>query len=104
MVELTLTMVGAYISDDNFNQYYKVLHTLQKNPNSRQGTMIYTRPSMHEDSCEDGMKDFMCTNAVTYFIRECPISKVDQIHCVVQMRSNDAVYGYKMTMLGKSMY
>lgn len=82
-------------SDDNFNQYYKVLHTLQKNPNSRQGTMIYTRPSMHEDSCEDGMKDFMCTNAVTYFIRDCPISKVPQLHCVVQMRSNDAVYGYK---------
>lgn len=76
-------------SDDNFNQYYKVLHTLQKNPNSRQGTMIYTRPTMHEDSCEDGMKDFMCTNAVSYFIRD------NKLCCVVQMRSNDAVYGYK---------
>ena len=76
-------------SDDNYNQYYKVLQTLMKNPNSRQGTMIYTRPTMHEDSCEDGMKDFMCTNAVSYFIRD------NKLCCVVQMRSNDAVYGYK---------
>ena len=51
--------------------------------------MIYNRPSMHTDSCTNGMKDFMCTNAVTYFIKN------NKLNCVVQMRSNDIVYGYK---------
>lgn len=76
-------------SDDNHKQYFNVLETLKKNPNSRQGCMIYNRPSMHKDSCTNGMKDFMCTNAVTYFIKN------DKLYCVVQMRSNDIVYGYK---------
>lgn len=76
-------------SDDNYQQYFNVLETLRKNPNSRQGCMIYNRPSMHQDSCKNGMKDFMCTNAVTYFIRN------NRVHCIVQMRSNDIVYGYK---------
>lgn len=93
-------------ADENYNQYYKVLETLRKNPQSRQGVMVYTRPTMHEDSCEDGMKDFMCTNAVNYFIRD------NKITCVVQMRSNDLVYGYKndyawqhhvLTSLGKAL-
>ena len=76
-------------SDDNHQQYFNVLETLRKNPNSRQGCMIYNRPSMHTDSSTNGMKDFMCTNAVTYFIKN------NMLHCVVQMRSNDIVYGYK---------
>lgn len=76
-------------SDENYQQYFNVLETLKKNPNSRQGIMIYTRPTMHSDSCIDGMKDFMCTNTVSYFIRN------NKLNCVVQMRSNDIVYGYK---------
>ena len=76
-------------ADENHQQYFNVLETLKKNPNSRQGTMIYTRPTMHSDSCVDGMKDFMCTNTVSYFIRN------NKLSCVVQMRSNDIVYGYK---------
>lgn len=76
-------------SEQNYNQYYKVLKTLRKNPNSRQGTMIYTRPTMHEDSSENGRYDFICTNAVTYNIRN------GELHCIVQMRSNDAIFGYK---------
>ena len=76
-------------SKDNHNQYYKVLQCLLKNPNSRQATMIYTRPTMHEDAIKDDMYDFMCTNAVTYSLRN------GKLHCTVQMRSNDAVYGYK---------
>ena len=38
---------------------------------------------------ENGKSDFICTNAVTYYIRD------DKLHCVVQMRSNDVVFGYK---------
>ena len=51
--------------------------------------MIYTRPTMHTDYCRDGMSDFCCTNAVQYLIRD------SKLHVVVQMRSNDLIFGYK---------
>ncbi len=76
-------------SKENYNQYYEVLLKLQKNIHTRQANMIYTRPTMHVDSIVDGMYDFMCTNAVAYRYNK---GKLDAI---VQMRSNDAVFGYK---------
>lgn len=76
-------------SEANGNQYDYVFNELVKNPNSRRGTMIYNRPSMHQDATLGGMNDFMCTNAVNYFIRD------GALHAVVQMRSNDAIFGYK---------
>ena len=51
--------------------------------------MIYTRPSIWMEYNEDGKNDFICTNAVTYYIRD------NCLHNVVQMRSNDVVFGYK---------
>jgi thymidylate synthase len=76
-------------SDENGNQYNKVLNELCEQPNSRRAVMIYTRPSMWEDYNSNGMSDFMCTNAVQYLIRW------GRLHAVVQMRSNDVVFGYK---------
>ena len=76
-------------SNDNYNQYEKVLDKLLKNPLDRQAVMIYTRPTMHEDSKYLGMSDFMCTNTVQYVIRN------NKLSCVVQMRSNDAWAGYR---------
>lgn len=76
-------------SKENGSQYDNVLYTLKTEPNSRRGSMIYTRPSMQRDYNYLGMSDFMCTNAVNYFIRD------NKLHAVVQMRSNDVVYGYK---------
>lgn len=76
-------------NDDNWRQYDHVLAELQNNPNSRRAVMIYTRPSMWHDYNVDGMSDFMCTNAVQYLIRH------GVLEAVVQMRSNDVVYGYK---------
>lgn len=73
----------------NGSQYQNVLAELRSNPDSRRATMIYTRPSMWRDHRHAGKNDFVCTNAVTYYVRD------DQLHCVVQMRSNDVVYGYK---------
>ena len=73
----------------NHNQYDHVLQELQRNPDSRRACAVYNRPSIHQDWCERGKNDFICTNAVTYYIREA------QLHTVVQMRSNDVVYGYK---------
>lgn len=76
-------------SDENGRQYNNVLSTLRTSPDGRRATAIYTRPTMHTDWCRDGMQDFVCTNAVCYFVRE------DALHAVVQMRSNDAVFGYR---------
>ena len=59
------------------------------NENSRRAEMIYTRPSIWEEYDYLGMSDFICTNTVSYYIRD------DKLECCVQMRSNDVVYGYK---------
>lgn len=79
----------AIWSDENGGQYWKVLNELRENPNSRRAVMIYTRPNMWEDYNENGRSDFMCTNAVQYMIRD------DELVAVVQMRSNDVVFGYR---------
>ena len=76
-------------SKENGMQYQRALEAILKRPDTRQAVMIYTRPSMHDDSTRGGMSDFMCTNAVQFLLRG------DRLHCVVQMRSNDAVFGYK---------
>jgi len=76
-------------SDKYYHQYGRVLDELLANPDGRRAIMIYNRPSIWEEYNENGKSDFICTNAVTYYIRD------DKLHCVVQMRSNDVVYGYK---------
>ena len=76
-------------SDKYYHQYGRVLDELLANPDGRRASMIYNRPSIWEEYNENGKSDFICTNAVTYYIRD------DKLHCVVQMRSNDVVYGYK---------
>lgn len=70
-------------------QYERVINELKKNPESRRAVMIYTRPSMWLDYNKNGRSDFMCTNTVQYLIRN------GACHAVVQMRSNDAIFGYK---------
>lgn len=76
-------------NDKHYNQYNKVLNELRSNEDSRRASMVYQRPSIWVDYDDNGKNDFICTNAVTYYIRD------DQLHCVVQMRSNDVVFGYK---------
>lgn len=76
-------------SPGNGSQYLNVMSKLIADRDSRQATMIYTRPSMHGDWNHDGMSDFVCTNTVQYLIRN------DRLHAVVQMRSNDVVFGYR---------
>jgi thymidylate synthase len=41
------------------------------------------------DYSKNGRSDFMCTNAVQYLIRD------GKIHAIVQMRSNDAIFGFR---------
>lgn len=76
-------------SNDNFNQYDNVVKTLVDDKNSRQAVMIYNRPSMHIDAKKNGMKDFICTHSVHIFIRN------EKLIYIVNMRSNDAIFGYK---------
>lgn len=73
----------------NHDQYNNVLAELKNNPYSRRAVMIYTRPSIWYEHSREGMSDFICTNAVQYFIRD------GKLISVVQMRSNDVVFGYK---------
>lgn len=71
------------------SQYEAAVTELKNNPESRRAIMIYTRPTMWIDFNKNGRSDFMCTNAVQYLVRD------GAVHAVVQMRSNDAVFGYK---------
>lgn len=76
-------------SSQNGYQFHKAIDALVKNKTSRQAVMIYIRPSMHEDSVKDGMRDFMCTYNTQLLIRD------GKLHHIVNMRSNDAIYGFK---------
>lgn len=76
-------------SDKYYQQYGMAVDELIQNPDSRRASMIYQRPSIWMEYDENGKNDFICTNAVTYYIRN---GKLD---AVVQMRSNDVVFGYK---------
>jgi thymidylate synthase len=81
---------GHLIWSDKFhNQFKRVVKELVENPFSRRASMIYTRPSIWVEFNENDKNDFICTNSVTYYIRG------NKLHCVVQMRSNDIVFGYK---------
>ena len=75
--------------EDNYDQYEHCVEELKKNRDSRRAIMIYTRPQMWLDYNKNGRSDFMCTNSVQYLVRN------DKVHAVVQMRSNDAIFGYK---------
>lgn len=76
-------------SAENSNQYDFVKNELTNHPLSRRAIMIYTRPSIWNEYNQDGMSDFICTNTVQYLIRN------SQLDVYVNMRSNDAVFGYK---------
>ncbi len=81
---------GHLIFSDQYHQQYdQVLTELSKNPDGRRASMIYNRPEIWNEYDKNGRSDFICTNTVTYYIRD------DKLHSVVQMRSNDVVFGYK---------
>mgnify|MGYP001943801584 FL=1 len=81
---------GYLIFSDTYHyQYENVLEELKSNPDGRRATMVYNRPSIWVDYNDQGKNDFICTNAVSYYVRD------NQLHAVVQMRSNDVVFGYK---------
>lgn len=76
-------------SEENGNQYKRVLEELKAHPFSRRAIMIYTRPNIWNEYNFNGMSDFICTNAVSYLIRN------NKLHAHVQMRSSDGWAGYR---------
>jgi thymidylate synthase len=77
-------------SNENHKQYENAVRSLEKNMLSRQASMIYTRPTMHRDSCEFAMKDFMCT-CYTQLVYD---ETEDILKYNVHMRSNDFIFGF----------
>ena len=73
----------------NHYQFASCVDALAEDEDTRRAIMIYTRPSMQNEYNRDGMSDFMCTNTVQYLIRN------GKINAIVNMRSNDVVFGYK---------
>ena len=81
-------------SKENYSQFDKVLEELSKNNKySRQGVIIFIRPTMHEDSKRNGMHDFICTYCYNFKIEK-DIDGIDKLYMMVNMRSNDCVFGY----------
>lgn len=76
-------------SHGNGDQFAHVVDELNRDVWSRRAVAVYTRPTIHFESKFHGMQDFICTNAVQYLVRN------GKVNAVVQMRSNDVVYGYK---------
>ena len=75
-------------SDANHNQYDKAVAAIKADVDTRQATMLYTRPTMHEDAKRNGMRDFICTYAHQLMVRD------GELNYLVYMRSNDVVFGY----------
>ena len=74
----------------NYDQYHGVLDQLKSQRGyGRRAVAVYTRPQIHFEWNKNGMSDFICTNAVNYYERD------GALHAVVQMRSNDAVFGFR---------
>lgn len=74
-------------SKGNFNQFHHVVKKLKEDRNTRQAIILYNRPSIHLEANDLGGKDFICTLAQHFFIRD------NKLDCIVSMRSCDAFYG-----------
>lgn len=70
------------------NQYECCLEHLVNDINTRQAGMIYTRPTIHSEYCENGKHDFICTTEVWVHIRN------NRLIYSVNMRSNDFFTGF----------
>jgi len=78
-----------FLAKENGSQLDAVVDHLIQDSGSRRATAVYTNPFIHKQWNRDGMSDFICTNAVQYLIRD------GKLEVVVQMRSNDAIFGYR---------
>jgi thymidylate synthase len=78
----------SIFSHDNYYQFESAKNQLIVNRNTRRAVMIYNHPNMQQQYKDKGMNDFICTNNTQVLIRN------NKLHYIVNMRSNDVVYGY----------
>jgi thymidylate synthase len=71
----------------NYSQFSHAYESLQKNKFSRQGIIIYTRPSIQVEANALGGSDFICTIDQNFLIRN------NKLMCIVDQRSCDCIYG-----------
>lgn len=78
-------------SKENGDQFTHACNALMNDKNSRRAEIIYTRPSIHVDQCDDvhAHQDMTCTNYIMFLIRNNTL----ELH--VHMRSNDVWYGLR---------
>ena len=79
-------------SDENGSQYDNCLEVLTKDKTSRNGIIMYNRPSIYKDYKRNGMHDMICTMQSQFFIRD--VDGVPTLYMVHTMRSNDVRYGF----------
>lgn len=75
-------------SPENFNQFEHCALELENNLDSRRAVMIYQRPSMWKEYCENNRNDFVCTDGTQLFIRN------DKLIYIVKQRSCDFIFGF----------
>ena len=85
--EINSNYGNLVFSRNNFSQFTNVVATLTRHKESRQGLIIYTRPSIHYEWNSHGASDFICTLTQHFMIRN------NKLICITQMRSSDVVFG-----------
>lgn len=63
---------------------------LKEGKGTRHSIAIISDRNVHELASYNGRNDFICTNALNFMIDE-----EDRLHIIAQMRSMDAVFGYR---------
>jgi thymidylate synthase len=75
-------------SKANGYQYFYAKKQLLNDPNTRQASIIYNRPSIQWEWDQGGKHDFMCTWNTRQFIRN------NKFYYIVNMRSQDSINGF----------
>jgi len=71
--------------------FSRVVRTfVNEGPATRHAVAIISDRDIHEMASYNGRNDFICTNALNFMIDD-----DNQLHIIAQMRSMDAVFGYR---------
>lgn len=70
---------------------YRAFKALRDDPATRHGVIIVSDRNVHDLHHKNGRNDFICTNALNFMVED----GTNKLHLIVQMRSMDAVWGYR---------
>lgn len=80
-------------SKENGSQYQNCLDVLSRDATSRNGILMYNRPSIYEEYKKNGAHDMICTLYSHFFIRKNKEGK-QALYMIHNMRSNDIRFGF----------